>query len=526
MLQIRKLQTRATLNVGLNAAYFHRLFSVISPDKIDINEPSENEAFPQHECGLFGVFGHPNAAALTYYGLFALQHRGQESAGIVTSNGPGTSFLVHKDMGLVSQVFGQAELEQLKGTRAIGHTRYSTTGTSTIKNAQPFVVDCVRGQMAIAHNGNLINADVLRDELEHKGSIFQTTADSEIILHLLAQPSANGGNVLAALRRIEGAFSLVIMSERELIAVRDPFGWRPLSLGKLDGAYVISSETCAFDLIHAEFIREIGPGEVLIIDENGLRSERPFQPQQPAFCMFEYVYFARPDSMIGGVNVGKVRMEMGRELARKFPIEADIVVPVPDSGNYAALGFAQELKIPYAHAFVRNHYIGRTFLQPSQLIRDFDVRVKLNLIKEMVAGKRVVVVDDSIVRGTTSRARVVNLREADAKEVHMRVSCPPHRFACHYGIDFPDPQKLIANQMSMEEIRKYLGVDSLGYLDVEGMVRATGKPLNSFCLACFTGDYPLPVDPALDKFIMEKREARAKALADQERHPTLFTDLK
>jgi amidophosphoribosyltransferase len=524
----------ATLNAGLNAAYFRRLFSVISPDNsenfsragIDINEPSENEAFPQHECGLFGVFGHPNAAVLTYYGLFALQHRGQESAGIVTSNGPGTSFLVHKDMGLVSQVFGQAELEQLKGTRAIGHTRYSTTGTSTIKNAQPFVVDCVRGQMAIAHNGNLINADVLRDELERKGSIFQTTADSEIILHLLAQPSANGGNVLAALRRIEGAFSLVIMSERELIAVRDPFGWRPLSLGKLDGAYVISSETCAFDLIHAEFIREIEPGEVLIIDENGLRSERPFQPQQPAFCMFEYVYFARPDSMIGGVNVGKVRMEMGRELARKFPIEADIVVPVPDSGNYAALGFAQELKIPYAHAFVRNHYIGRTFLQPSQLIRDFDVRVKLNLIKEMVAGKRVVVVDDSIVRGTTSRARVVNLREAGAKEVHMRVSCPPHRFACHYGIDFPDPQKLIANQMSMEEIGKYLGVDSLGYLDVEGMVRATGKPINSFCLACFTGDYPLPVDPALDKFIMEKREARAKALADQERHPTLFTDLK
>ena len=527
-------QTRATVNAGLNAAYFHRLFSVISPDDsedfslagIDINEPSENEAFPQHECGLFGVFGHPNAAVLTYYGLFALQHRGQESAGIVTSNGPGTSFLVHKDMGLVSQVFGQAELEQLKGTRAIGHTRYSTTGTSTIKNAQPFVVDCVRGQMAIAHNGNLINADVLRDELERKGSIFQTTADSEIILHLLAQPSANGGNVLAALRRIEGAFSLVIMSERELIAVRDPFGWRPLSLGKLDGAYVISSETCAFDLIHAEFIREIEPGEVLIIDENGLRSERPFQPQQPAFCMFEYVYFARPDSMMGGVNVGKVRMEMGRELARKFPVEADIVVPVPDSGNYAALGFAQELKIPYAHAFVRNHYIGRTFLQPSQLIRDFDVRVKLNLIKEMVAGKRVVVVDDSIVRGTTSRARVVNLREAGAKEVHMRVSCPPHRFACHYGIDFPDPQKLIANQMSMEEIAKYLGVDSLGYLDVEGMVRATGRPGNEFCLACFTGEYPLPVDPALDKFIMEKREARAKALADQERHPTLFADLK
>ncbi len=497
---------------------------MISPEPIDNSEA--REIYPQHECGLFGVFGHPNAAVLTYYGLFALQHRGQESAGIVTSNGPGTSFLIHKDMGLVSQVFGQTELERLKGSRAIGHTRYSTTGTSTIENAQPLVVDCVRGQMAIAHNGNLINAGVLRDELERKGSIFQTTADTEIILHLLAQPLDNGSSALAPLRRIQGAFSLMIMTERELIAVRDPFGWRPLSLGKLDGAYILASETCAFDLIHAEFVRDVKPGEVLIIDEHGIRSEFPFQPQSPAFCMFEYVYFARPDSKIAGVNVGKVRTEMGRELARQFPVEADIVVPVPDSGNYAALGFAEELKIPFEHAFVRNHYIGRTFLQPSQLIRDFDVRVKLNLIKEMVAGKRVVVIDDSIVRGTTARARVVNLREAGAKEVHMRVSCPPHRFACHYGIDFPDPQKLIANQMSMKEIEKYLGVDSLGYLSVEGMVRATGKPMNEFCLACFTGNYPLPVDPALDKFIMEKREARAKALVEQERHPSLFTDLK
>src|SRR5881398_3571334 len=399
---------------------------VMAPETSAHEELSDRATLPQHECGLFGVFGHPNAAVLSYYGLFALQHRGQESAGIVTSNGPGSTFHLHKDMGLVSQVFGQEELGKLKGTRAIGHTRYSTTGSSTAKNAQPFVVDCVRGQMAIAHNGNLINADVLRDELERKGSIFQTTADSEIILHLLAQPSENGGNVLGALRRIEGAFSLLIMSERELIAVRDPFGWRPLALGKLDGAYIVASETCAFDLIHAEFVREIKPGEVLIIDEDGMRSVFPFQPQQPAFCMFEYVYFARPDSIIGGVNVGKVRTEMGRELARQFPVEADIVVPVPDSGNYAALGFAEEMKIPFEHAFVRNHYIGRTFLQPSQLIRDFDVRVKLNLIKEMVAGKRVVVVDDSIVRGTTSRARVVNLREAGAKEVHMRISCPPH----------------------------------------------------------------------------------------------------
>jgi amidophosphoribosyltransferase len=486
----------------------------------------EKDPIPQHECGIFAVFGHPNAAVLTYYGLFALQHRGQESAGIVTNNGPGSTFQLHRDMGLVSQVFGADELERLRGTRAVGHARYSTTGSSTLKNAQPFVVDCFRGQIAVAHNGNLINAAVLRDELESKGSIFQTTADSEIIPHLLAQPSKNGGSPLSVLRRLEGAFSLIIMSESEIIGVRDPFGFRPLVLGKLDGAYILASETCAFDLVHAEFIREVEPGEVVIISEDGVRSERPFPPEDQAFCMFEYVYFSRPDSIMGGINVAKVRTEMGRELARKFPVEADIVVPVPDSGNYAALGFAHELNIPYEHAFVRNHYIGRTFLQPSQLIRDFDVRVKLNLIKEAVEGKRVVVVDDSIVRGTTARARVVNLREAGAKEVHMRVSCPPHRFACHYGIDFPDPEKLIANQLPMDEICKYLGVDSLGYLDVEGMVRATGKPVNQFCLACFTGNYPLPVDPELDKYIMEKREGRSKALAAEGAHPTLFADLK
>lgn len=486
----------------------------------------ETHPIPQHECGIFAVFGHPNAAVLTYYGLFALQHRGQESAGIVTNTGPGSTFQLHRDMGLVSQVFGAEELERLKGTRALGHTRYSTTGSSTLKNAQPFVVDCSRGQIAVAHNGNLINAAVLRDELESKGSIFQTTADSEIIPHLLAQPSKNGGTPLSVLRRLEGAFSLIIMSESEIIGVRDPFGFRPLVLGKLDGAYILASETCAFDLVHAEFVREVEPGEVVIISEEGVRSERPFPVEEQAFCMFEYVYFSRPDSIMGGINVAKVRTEMGRELARKFPVEADIVVPVPDSGNYAALGFAHELNIPYEHAFVRNHYIGRTFLQPSQLIRDFDVRVKLNLIKEAVEGKRVVVVDDSIVRGTTARARVVNLREAGAKEVHMRVSCPPHRFACHYGIDFPDPEKLIANQLPMDEICKYLGVDSLGYLDVEGMVRATGKPVNQFCLACFTGNYPLPVDPELDKYIMEKREGRSKALAAEGAHPTLFADLK
>jgi amidophosphoribosyltransferase len=480
-----------------------------------------NHEKPAHECGVFAVYGHPNAALLTYYGLFALQHRGQESAGIVTADGPNSPFVMHKAMGLVSQVFTPPDLDRLKGRRSIGHVRYSTTGSSNIKNAQPMAINCRHGQLAIAHNGNIVNALVLREELEARGSIFQTTVDSEIILNLLAQPSMSP-NVLAALRQIEGAFSVVMMSEREIIGVRDPFGFRPLVLGRLDGAYVLASETCAFDLIQAEFVREIEPGEVVIIDENGLRSEWPFETAKRAFCMFEFVYFARPDSVLSNVNVSKARTEMGRELARQHPVEADIVAPVPDSGNYAALGFAHELGIPFEHAFVRNHYIGRTFLQPTQLIRDFNVRVKLNLIGDAVRGKRVVVVDDSIVRGTTARARVVNLREAGAKEVHMRISCPPHRFACHYGIDFPDPANLLANQCSLDQIREYLGADSIGYLDVAGMVRATGLPVNDFCLACFTGDYPVKVDPELDKFVMERRLHRADLLATDDRQPQLF----
>jgi amidophosphoribosyltransferase len=467
------------------------------------------------------VYGHPNAAVLTYYGLFALQHRGQESAGIVTADGPNSEFARHVDMGLVSQVFKPGDLERLKGTRAIGHVRYSTSGSSNLKNAQPLMVDCARGQVAIGHNGNLINAAPLRAELEQRGSIFQTTVDSEIILHLLAQPS-DTGSVLAALRKIQGAFSLVMMSEQEIIGVRDPFGFRPLVLGELDGAYILASETCALDLIHAKVVRELEPGEVVIIDENGIRSEFPFNVEKRAFCIFEYVYFARPDSIISDINVARVRTQMGRELARLHPVEADLVVPVPDSGNYCALGFAEERGIPYGQAFVRNHYIGRTFLQPTQLIRDFNVRVKLNLIGEMVKEKRVVVVDDSIVRGTTARARVVTLREAGAKEVHMRISCPPHKHACHYGIDFPQADKLIANQKTLPEICKYLGADSVAYLDVAGMVRATGQPEESFCRACFTGNYPLPVDPDLDKFVMERRQSRVNLLAAEDEHPDLF----
>ncbi len=480
---------------------------------------------PRHECGVFAVFGHPNAAYLTYYGLFALQHRGQESAGIVTSEGPNSQFRRHVAMGLVGQVFSEPDLVGLKGMRAIGHVRYSTTGSSNIKNAQPLIGETGRGQLAIAHNGNLINASWLRDELEQSGSIFQTTVDSEIILHLLAQPNSTTG-VLGALRKVQGAFTLVIMSDREIIGVRDPFGFRPLVLGKLEGAYILSSETCALDLIHAEFIREVEPGEVIIIDEHGYRSEFPFGEEKQAFCIFELVYFARPDSIIANTNVARIRTQMGRELARLHPAEADLVVPVPDSGTYAALGFAEELGIPFEHAFVRNHYIGRTFLQPTQMIRDFNVRVKLNLIKEAVAGRRVVVVDDSIVRGTTARARVVNMREAGAKEVHMRISCPPHRHACHYGIDFPDPRNLLANQCTLDQIREYLDADSIGYLSAEAMVRATGQPAINFCLACFNGDYPVPVDPNLDKYVMERRRNRTGLLTGEDDHPQLFDGLK
>jgi amidophosphoribosyltransferase len=481
---------------------------------------------PQHECGVFGVYGHPDAALLTYYGLFALQHRGQESAGIVTAAGSNQPFNIHRGMGLVSQVFQEKDLQQLRiGTRAIGHVRYSTSGSSTLKNAQPLVVDCARGQLAIAHNGNLVNAAVLREELESNGSIFQTTVDSEIILHLLARPTGRK-NVLSALRLVEGAFSFVLMGEQEIIGVRDPFGFRPLVLGKLDDAFILASETCALDLVHADYIREIEPGEVVIINDDGIRSEWPFKEERKAFCIFEYVYFARPDSLINDRNVSKARVAMGVELAKLHPVDADIVVPVPDSGNYAALGFSHQLNIPYEHAFVRNHYIGRTFLQPTQLIRDFNVRVKLNLIKELVKGKRVVVVDDSVVRGTTARARVVNLREAGAQEVHLRISCPPHKYACYYGIDFPDPKNLLANQFKPDEMAEYLGVDSIGYLDIDGMIRATGLPKNEFCLACFNGEYPVPIDRELDKFIIERRSARSRSLSEPAAHPQLFAGLK
>jgi amidophosphoribosyltransferase len=474
------------------------------------------QSYPKHYCGVFGVFGHPNAAELTSYGLYALQHRGQESAGIVTCDG--RQFREYKRMGLVSQIFTPDILHNLVGHSAVGHTRYSTTGSSHLRNAQPLTGDGKRGQIAIAHNGNLTNASQLREELEDKGAIFTTTVDSEIILHLLCQPSLDGNenNLLQTVRRLEGAYSLAILTEDELIGVRDPFGFRPLCLGKLpNGGWVLASETCALDLISAKLEREIEPGEIIIIDKNGPRSLQAFPAHTDrAFCIFEYVYFARPDSNIANRNVYKVRVQMGRELAREHPIEADIVVPVPDSGNCAALGYSDQTGIPYEMAFVRNHYVGRSFLQPSQLIRDFNVRVKLNLITDLVKGKRVIVVDDSIVRGTTSKARVNNLKEAGAKEVHVLVSCPPHMNPCVYGIDFPDRSKLMAANHSLDEIRRYLNADSLGYLSEAGMVKATGLPANSFCMACYNGKYPVPYDEKLNKHIIERRRARIESLTE------------
>jgi len=475
----------------------------------------QQQNYPKHYCGVFGIFGHPNAAELTYYGLYALQHRGQESAGIVTCHEG--KFFKHHGMGLVPQVFNPRLLHDLVGNLAVGHTRYSTTGTSNLRNAQPLTVDCMRGQIAVAHNGNLTNAAQLRDELESRGLVFQTTVDSEIIIMMLAQPMLGGvaNSIAHTLRRIEGAYSLVIMTEKELIGARDPYGFRPLSIGRVDGAWVLSSETVAFDQIHAEFVRDVEPGEIVIINDQGLISLQAFPDhRRRAFCVFEYVYFARPDSMINGRSVYEVRKEMGRQLAREHRVQADLVVPVPDSGVCAAMGYSEESGIPFEMAFVRNHYVGRSFLQPTQLIRDFDVRVKLNLITSLVKDKRVVIVDDSIVRGTTCRTRVKTLKEAGAKEVHVTVSCPPHMNPCVYGIDFPDRSKLMAANHKVDEIRRYLNADSLHYLSQAGMVKATGQPAESFCMACYDGNYPVPYDPVFDKHIIERRRNQSQTLGE------------
>ncbi|OGW86643.1 MAG: amidophosphoribosyltransferase [Omnitrophica bacterium RIFCSPHIGHO2_02_FULL_46_11] len=457
-------------------------------------------------CGVFGVFGHDKAAELTYLGLFALQHRGEESAGIATSDGK--KLFLHKAMGLVGDIFTPSALQKLPGRAAIGHVRYSTTGSSTLANAQPYAVDYSRGAVAIAHNGNLTNAQFLRSELEAYGSIFGSTTDSEIFVHLMAKPSYKNTqeSVLGAVQKAQGAYSMTLLTEKELIGIRDPHGFRPLCLGKLDGAYVIASETCAFDLIEAEYIREIEPGEVVMINEKGLKSFRPFEgkPARIAQCIFEHVYFARPDSRIFGENVGLVRERLGRILAQEQPADADLVIPVPDSGNFAALGYARESGIPLAHGFTRNHYVGRTFINPMQEMRTFKVKIKLNPIVEVVAGKRVVVVDDSVVRGNTSKSRVKLLRKAGAKEVHLRVSCPPHVSPCFYGIDFPSKEELIAYQKTNDKIKEFLDVDSLGYLSHEGLLKAVSFPKENYCTACFTGSYPTKIFDEMDKFKLER----------------------
>jgi amidophosphoribosyltransferase len=444
------------------------------------------------QCGVFGVWGSDEAANHAYLGLHALQHRGQEAAGIVSSDG--SQLFVHRGLGLVQDVFSSSTIERLPGDRAIGHVRYSTAGGSHIKNAQPIAIDYAHGSIAVAHNGNLTNADEIRRRLEGSGSIFQTTSDTEVIVHLIArsQERTTTDRVADALRQTKGAYSLMVMTPTELIAVRDPWGFRPLSLGRLKDAFVFASEPVAFELIAAEYIRDIDPGEMVVIDKSGLTSLHPFESQPAKLCIFEHVYFARPDSTIGGLNVYESRKRMGRALAREAGVPADVVIPVPDSGVPAALGYAQEANLPFELGIVRSHYIGRTFIEPQSSIRHFGVRLKLSPNRALIQGKRVVVIDDSIVRGTTSRKIVKMLRDAGAREIHLRISSPPIRWPCFYGIDTPSRSELIASSHSFEEIAKYVTADSVGYLSVEALHQSLGSVQNAgFCNACFTGAYPV-----------------------------------
>ncbi len=444
------------------------------------------------ECGVFGIFGHSEAANLAYLGLYALQHRGQESAGIVSTDG--ATLYQERGMGLVADIFTRERIRRLRGNTAIGHTRYSTAGTSRLVNAQPFRIDCHRGEIAISHNGNLVNAAALRFELERKGSIFMTSSDSEVLLHLVARSGARTveGALVEALGQVEGAYSLVFLLRDRLVAVRDPHGFRPLSLGDLDGSPVVASETCAFDLIGARFVRDLEPGEFLVMDATGLRSEHPFPSRPRRQCIFEHVYFSRPDSSVFGRSVNLTRKRMGAVLAREKPVEADLVVPVPDSGLVAALGYSEESGIPFEFGLVRNHYVGRTFIEPRQSIRHFGVKLKLNAVEPLLRGKRVVLVDDSIVRGTTSRKIVTMVRDAGAVQVHVRISCPPTVGPCYYGVDTPTRDELIAARHSVEEIRRYIQADTLGYLSLEGLRDAMGEP-DTFCVACYTNDYPVAI---------------------------------
>ncbi len=443
------------------------------------------------ECGVFGVYGHPDSANLTYLGLYALQHRGQESAGIVSTDGK--KLFCQKEMGLVADIFNEDRIKKLPGHAAIGHNRYSTTGDSISINIQPILVNFALGGLAVAHNGNLVNAGLLKAELEAYGSIFQSTMDSEVVIHLIAQSrmATLHERIVDALQHLQGSYSLLLLGEDELIGVRDPHGFRPLVLGQVGDAYVLASETCALDLIEATYIREIEPGEMVFINRSGITSSFPFKQKDPSHCIFEFIYFARPDSLVFGQNVYTIRKEFGRQLARETGVPADVVIPVPDSGVPAALGYAEEAGIPFDLGLIRNHYVGRTFIEPRQSIRHFGVKIKLNPVRDALKGKRVVVVDDSIVRGTTSKKIIKMIRNAGAAEVHMRISSPPTTHPCYYGIDTPTRQELIASSHSIEEIRKYITADTLGYITLDGVRKVVDKPMN-YCVACFCGDYPVP----------------------------------
>src|SRR6187455_2388564 len=446
----------------------------------------------REECGIFGIYGHTEAANLTYLGLYALQHRGQESVGIASSDG--VRLQMHKAVGYVADSFDEPTISRLAGMSAVGHVRYSTAGESGLKNAQPILIDCAHGEIAICHNGNLVNAQELRDRLVQSGSIFQTTSDTEVLLHLYARSRAATIEeaLVESVSQAQGAFSLVLLTKDRLIAVRDPHGFRPLTLGKLGDAWVVASETCALDLIDAEWIRDIAPGEVFIAGPEGTKSVHPFAPAKTAHCIFEHVYFARPDSYVFGESVNEVRTEFGRRLAAEQPTVADVVVPIPDSGVCAATGYSEASGIPLQMGLIRNHYVGRTFIEPHQSIRHFGVRVKLNPVKSILQGRRVVLVDDSIVRGTTSRKIVKMMRNAGASEIHMRISCPPTISPCFYGVDTPKRSELIAATQTLEEIRRFIGADSLGYLSLDGLLGSVGEARSSYCTSCYTGDYPVP----------------------------------
>ncbi|MBS1126002.1 MAG: purF [Nitrospirae bacterium] len=458
--------------------------------RVRVNADTMYDKFHE-ECGVFGIYGHADAANLTYLGLYALQHRGQESAGIVSSDGK--KLYSEKSMGLVADIFTEDRIKKLPGNAAIGHNRYSTTGDSISINIQPILVNFAMGGLAIAHNGNLVNAGILKAELEAYGSIFQSTMDSEVIIHLIAQSRLSNLNerIVDALQHVQGAYSLLLLAEDKLIGVRDPHGFRPLVLGEVGGAYVLASETCALDLIEATYIREIEPGEMVVINGSGIQSTFPFKRATPSHCIFEFIYFARPDSTVFGQNVYSIRKEFGRQLARETGVQADVVIPVPDSGVPAALGYAEEAGIPFGLGLIRNHYVGRTFIEPRQAIRHFGVKIKLNPVRDVLKGKRVVVVDDSIVRGTTSKKIIKMIRNAGASEIHMRISSPPTMFPCYYGIDTPTRQELIASSHNIEEIRKYITADTLGYITLDGVRKVVDRPIN-YCVACFCGDYPVP----------------------------------